>query len=532
MGRASVDKRNDVNPARAATLVMVGILVSRILGFVRERAVADLFGRSPATDAYWAAFSIPDLMYYLLIGGALGSAFIPIFTEYLAKEKEEEAWYVASSFINGVVLIMLGFVVVGMVFAPQLAPLVAYEFKGEQLRLLVFLMRMMFPAVFFTALSGVGAAILNSYRRFGIPAFGPIAYNVCIIAAAYALGPKYDIPGMAVGVVIGAIVNFGLQVWFARQHNRGYRVVLDFEHPGPRKMLKLFLPTLLGLSIAQINLLVNQNLASGLTGGITALRLANRLMQLPLGLFATAISTVIFPTMTRQAALNQMDDFRRSVSKGLQLIYFITVPASAGLIVLARPIVRLLYQTGKFTAADTNATAVALIFYSLGLFTQSAVQHLTRVYYSLQDTATPVRVGLLTVAANVGMSAWFVKGAHLGHGGVALAFAITSLFDMVFLTWLLKPKLSHLNGVAVATSFGKSTVASLIMSAAVWYGVKLLDPHLNLARNSGRAIEVLAGLAIGGAVYLLAAVALRMEEIPYLVNLFRRRRPGPAEGPA
>ncbi|MDI6869932.1 MAG: murein biosynthesis integral membrane protein MurJ [Bacillota bacterium] len=522
MERASAANRNP-NPAWSATLVMAGILVSRILGFVRERAVADLFGRTPATDAYWAAFAIPDLMYYLLIGGALGSAFIPVFTEYLAKEKEQEAWYVASSFINGVVVIMLGFVALGMVFAPLLAPLVAYEFKGEQFRLLVFLMRMMFPAVFFTALSGVGAAILNSYRRFGIPAFGPIAYNLCIIAAAYLLGPKYDIPGMAVGVVIGALVNFSLEAWFAGRHNAGYRLVIDLHHPGPRKMLRLFLPTLLGLSIAQINLLVNQNLASGLSGGITALRLANRLMQLPLGLFATAISTVIFPTMTRQAALNQMDDFRRSVATGLQVIYFITVPASVGLIVLAEPIVRLLYQTGRFTAADTAATAIALVYYSLGLFTQSAVQHLTRVYYSLQDTTTPVRVGLLTVAANIAMSAWFVKVARLGHGGVALAFALTSLLDMVFLLWLLRSKLHHLHGRAVLTSFLKSAVASLIMGAVVWEAVRLVDGRVNLATNLGRLIEVGTGVATGAVVYLLAALLLRMEEVPLILRLFRRR---------
>ncbi|MGE5508579.1 MAG: murein biosynthesis integral membrane protein MurJ [Chitinophagales bacterium] len=512
------------NAARAATLVMLGILASRILGFIRERAVADLFGRSPATDAYWAAFSIPDLMYYLLIGGALGSAFIPVFTEYLARDEENEAWYVASSFINTVVVVMIGFVVVGMLFAPQLAPLVAYEFKGKQFQLLVFLMRLMFPAVFFTALSGIGAAILNSYRRFGVPAFGPIAYNLCIIAAAYALGPKYDIPGMAVGVVIGALVNFGLQAFFAGRFNRGYRFVIDFKHPGPRKMLRLFLPTLLGLSIAQINLLVNQNLASGLEGGITALRLANRLMQLPLGLFATAVSTVIFPTMTRQAALGQMDDFRRSNALGLQIIYFITIPASVGLIVLATPIVRFLYQTGKFSDSDTAATAIALIYYSMGLFSQSAVQHLTRVYYSLQDTATPVRIGLFTVAANIIMSAYFIKGLHMGHAGVALAFAITSLLDMVFMLWFLRPKLGRLNGRGIAVSFAKSLVASAVMWVVTALVIRhVIDPRVDLASTFGRMVEVAAGIAVGSLTFLLSALALRMEEIPLILRLYRSR---------
>jgi putative peptidoglycan lipid II flippase len=520
---STAGQQSDFNPAWAATFVMAGILASRILGFIRERAVADLFGRTPATDAYWAAFAIPDLMYYLLIGGALGSAFIPVFTGYLARGEEKEAWYVASSFINGVVLLMVGFVALGMLFAPLLAPVVAYEFRGEQLKLLVRLMRMMFPAVFFTALAGIGAAVLNSYRRFGISSFGPIAYNLCIIAAAYLLGPRYDIPGMAVGVVIGAALNFSLQAWFARRHNAGYRMVVDFHHPGPRKMLRLFLPTLLGLSIVQINLLVNQNLASGLTGGITALRLANRLMQLPLGLFATTISTVIFPTMTRQAALHQLDDLRRSVATGLRVICFITIPASVGLIVLAVPIVRLLYQTGKFTAADTRATATALVFYSLGLFSQSAVQHLTRVYYSLQDTTTPVRVGLFTVAANIALSAWFVKGMDLGHGGVALAFALTSLLDLAFLFWLLRPKLHHFHGRAVIKSFTKSVMASLAMGAAVWEAVRLVSGRLDLATNLGRLLEVGTGVAVGVTAYLAAALILRMEEIPLILRLFRRR---------
>lgn len=522
MGRASATG-GTLNSARAATLVMAGILASRLLGFIRERAVADLFGRSPATDAYWAAFAIPDLMYYLLIGGALGSAFIPVFTEYLAREQEEEAWRVASSFINGAVALMLGFVALGVVFAPHLAPLVAFEFRGEQLRLLVSLMRMMFPAVFFTALAGIGGAVLNSYRRFGIPALGPIAYNLFIIAAAYVLGPAHGVRGMAVGVVAGAIANFGLQAWFASRHNAGYRLIIDVRHPGPRKMLRLFLPTLLGLSIAQINLLVNQNLASGLTGGITALRLANRLMQLPLGLFATAVSTVVFPTMTRQAALNQMEEFRRSVATGLQVIYFVTVPASVGLIVLAEPIVRLLYQTGKFTSADTAATASALVFYSLGLFSQSAVQHLTRVYYALQDTRTPVRIGLLTVAANIALSAWFVKRTGLAHGGVALAFALTSLLNMVFLLWFLRPKLHHLHGRTVGISLAKSAAASLVMGLSVLLTLRLLDGRLDLATTAGRLAEVGAGMAVGAVAYLLAALLIRMEEVPLILRHFRGR---------
>lgn len=498
---------------------MLGILASRLLGLVRERAVADIFGRSPATDAYYAAFSIPDLMYYLLIGGALSSAFIPVFTEYLAKGEEKEAWYVASSFINVAVLVLLGMTVTGILFAPVLAPVVAYGFRGEQLDLLVRLMRIMFPAVFFTALAGMQGGILNSYRHFGAPAAGPLAYNMAIIAGAYLLGPRFGVVGMASGVVLGAIASFLVQFLFVLPRNAGYRLTIDVHHPGPRKMLRLFLPALLGLSITQVNLLVNQNLASGLPGGITALRLANRLMQLPLGLFATAISTVMFPSLTRLAALGKTEDFRASLSKGLRAILFITVPASVGLGVLAVPIVRLLYQTGEFTSADTRATALALVFYSAGLFSQSGVQFLTRAYYSLQDTATPVKVGLFTVAANIALSAYFVSQTNLGHAGVALAFSITSLLDMALLLGLLKRKSTEVDGATIVVSLGKSLAGSAVMAVLALSVTAFLGQRLDLTSTTGRLIEVGAGVTVGGLGYVATTAALRTQELTMMWRL-------------
>ncbi|HQD40175.1 MAG: murein biosynthesis integral membrane protein MurJ [Firmicutes bacterium] len=510
--------------AKAAGLLMVATTLSRILGFVRERGIAQIFGRTRLTDIFFAAFSIPDLMYYLLIGGALSAAFIPVFTSYLANNKEKEGWYVASTFINVTVLLLFAFTILGIIFAPRLAPLVAYNFTGRDLQLLVRQMRFMFPAVFFTALAGLQMGILNSYQVFGPPAFGPIVYNLAIIAACYLLGPSMSLTGLAIGVVVGAIGNFFVQFPFVRAYNKGYQFVMDFSHPGIRKIFKLMVPSLLGLSVTQINLIINQSLASGLAAGsITALRYANRLMQLPLGIFAMGISTAIFPTLARQASRREMDDFRATFSLGLRSVFFITVPAGIGLWVLGEPIVRLLFQGAEFTAADTKATAFALGFYSLGLFAQSGIQVITRVYYSLNDTVTPVLTGLATVVLNVLLNLFFLSQTNLAHGGLALAFSISGIFNFFALVFFLRRKIGAMGGGKIAWSFMKTAIASLGMGLGVIWATGLIQPKVNLSSTLGQLIEVGGGIAVGLLVYFVAAYLMGMEELELVLDLVKKK---------
>jgi putative peptidoglycan lipid II flippase len=510
--------------AKAAGLLMAAITLSRILGFVRERGIAQIFGRTRLTDIFFAAFSIPDLMYYLLVGGALSAAFIPVFTSYLANDKEKEGWYVASTFINVTVLLLLAFTIVGIIFAPQLAPLVAYDFSGRDLALLVRQMRFMFPAVFFTALAGLQMGILNSYQVFGPPAFGPIVYNLAIIVACYVLGPSLGLTGLAVGVVAGAIGNFFVQLPYIRSHNRGYRLVMDFHHPGIRKIFRLMIPSLVGLSVTQINLIINQSLASGLAAGsITALRYANRLMQLPLGIFAMGISTAIFPTLARQASRKEMDDFRATFSLGLRSTFFITIPSGIGLWVLGEPIVRLLFQGAEFTAADTKATAFALGFYSLGLFAQSGIQIITRVYYSLNDTATPVLTGLLTVGVNVLLNLLFLSQTNLSHGGLALAFSISGIINFFALLFFLRKRIGSIDGGRISWSFLKTGVASLGMGLAVLWFADRINPFLDLHTVMGQLLEVGGGMLAGVLVFLVAAYLMRMEELNLILDLVKRK---------
>ncbi|HHT36504.1 MAG TPA: murein biosynthesis integral membrane protein MurJ [Firmicutes bacterium] len=511
--------------ARAAGIVMFAIFLSRVLGFVRERAIATVFGRTWETDVFFAAFAIPDLMYQLLVGGVISSAFIPVFTQYLAKDDEKQAWHVASSFINltGTLLVMM--TILGIIFTPILAPLVGIGFEGEQRSLLVKLMRITFPAVFFTALSGISMGVLNSYQKFTLPAIGPLIYNSAQILSAYVLGPIFGIVGMAYGTVVGSFGSFFIQFPTVVQLGRSYyRRLVDFKHPGMQRMFKLMLPAILGLSIAQINMIVGQNLASLLeTGSIVALRLANRLINFPLGIFAMGLSTAIFPTLARQAAKNEMAELKETFSFGLRLVFYITVPSAVGMAVLRVPIVRLLFETGEFTSQDTAITAYTLLFYSAGLIAQAGLQILTRVFYSLQDTVTPVKVGFVTVILNFVISISLLKWTNLDTGGLALAFSITSLIQMLILVWSLRKKLGAVDGRRILDTAVRALAAAAVMAPCTHYTAMFAAQYVNLVSTTGRLLQTFSAIAVGVLVYVIMSFLLRMNEPIFVLDIIKER---------
>lgn len=521
-----MENENREQVTKAATIVMLAILASRILGFIRERAVAEVFGRTATTDVFFAAFALPDLMYQLLVGGALSSAFIPVFTQYLAKDDEKEAWYVASVFLNTTFLILLLIMILGVIFTPILAPLVGVGFSGEQRELLVLLMRVTFPAVFFTALAGLAMGVLHSYQKFLLPALGPIIYNLGQILGAYLLGPLLGIMGMAVGTVLGAMGNFTIQfpeVW--RRAVAHYRPILDFKHPGIRRMGALMLPAILGLSIAQVNVIVSQNLASTLeeAGSIVALRLANRLINFPLGIFAMGISTAVFPTLTRLMARGEKAEFSRTLSFGLRVVFFITIPSALGMAFLRVPIVRLLFESGEFSAVDTAATAHALLFYVPGLFAQAALQVTTRGFYSLQDTRTPVKIGFFTVILNFLLSLAFLRWTELDAGGLALAFSLSSIFNMALALGILGRRLSGLISSQLFGTVIKATIASFIMGFGAFFTASFLERRLSMASKLGQLVQTSAAIGVGMVVYLVLSLVLKMEETQFIWRLVQSR---------
>ena len=523
--REGLENENREQVAKAASIVMVAILVSRILGFIRERAVAEVFGRTATTDVFFAAFALPDLMYQLLVGGALSSAFIPVFTQYLAKDDEKEAWYVASVFLNTTSLILFLIMIIGVIFTPSLAPLVGVGFTGEQRELLVLLMRVTFPAVFFTALAGLCMGVLHSYQKFLLPALGPIIYNLGQILGAYLLGPLVGIMGMAVGTVLGALGNFSIQFpSVLKKAKRHYKPVLDFRHPGIRRMVMLMLPAVLGLSISQLNVIVSQNLASTLeTGSIVALRLANRLINFPLGIFAMGISTAVFPTLARLTARGETAEFSRTLSFGLRIVFFITIPSAAGMAFLRVPIVRLLFESGEFFAADTLATAFVLLFYVPGLIAQSALQVTTRGFYSLQDTKTPVKIGFVTVVLNFLLSLAFLQWTNLGAGGLAFAYSLSSIFNMVLALGILGRRLPGFVDKRLLSTFVKSTIASVLMGGSAFLTVSLLESRLSLASKMGQLIQTFVGIGVGVLVYFVLSIVLKMEETQFVLGAVRKK---------
>ncbi|TDA70224.1 MAG: murein biosynthesis integral membrane protein MurJ [Clostridia bacterium] len=508
--------------ASAAGFIMLAMVVSRVLGYVRDMVIYARFGQNAVTDAYNAAFSIPDFLYMLLVGGALSSAFIPVFSGYLATNKQEDAWKTASTVFNLITLLMAAGITLGYIFTPQLIYALVPGFAPETTVLTVKLTRIMFIQTFFMALTGLSMGILNAHQHFTSPAIGAILYNLGIIVVGAALAPYLGIAGFSIGVVVGAVANFAVQVPALIRHGLHYHFSLDLRHPGVRRIGTLILPVLVGLSVTQLNLFVNQNLASSLPAGTVAvLRTGQRLMQLPIGIFAVAVGVAVFPTLTGQAAREELENYRRTLASGLKAMLFIMIPAQTGLAVLRMPLISLLFEQGQFTAANTAATSVVLLFYCAGIFAYGSIQLLNRAFYALQDTRTPVIVAIITIAANIILNLLLVR--VLGAGGLALAYSLAGVLNVLLLVILIGRRVGGLGRYGVGGSVVRSLMASLLMAVLVSLTADYVAGLVEMGTKMGQAIVVTAGVGVGVLVYLLASVALGQDQLALVSSLFRRR---------
>lgn len=510
---------------KAAGFMMIATLLARLLGLARDIVFYYWFGQSHITDAYNAAFSIPDLIYMLLVGGALSSAFIPVFSSYLARSQEDEAWKVASIVFNYSILLMLVLITAGEIFTRPLITLLVPDLPPEQITLAVTLTRVMLFQTIFMTLSGIALGILNSKQHFTTPAIGSILYNVGIIVVGAALAQKFGIMAFSIGVVAGSILNLAVQIPALRRAGVRYYPLFNWRHPGFKQIIILMVPILLGLSVSQINLFVTQNLASGLAeGSISALRLAQRLMQLPIGIFGIPIAMAVFPSMNLQVVRNEISDFKRTFSLGLRAVFLITIPAAVGLIALREPIIGLLFQQGKFTADDTIATGMVLAYYCIGLFAYSAIPLLNRVFYSLQDTVTPVAVGAASVVINIGFSIYMV--GYMEGRGLALAYSLAGIFNTLILIGILKIRLGTIGGLKIMKSFVISCGASAVMYLAAFYTNVYLQAVLNFSSKVNELLIVAGGIGVGVVVYTLIILIFRLEEASLVMDLLKKRLPG------
>ena len=517
--------------ARSAGVIGLATLASRLLGLARDRVLAHYFGAGDAMDAFNVASRIPNLLRDLFAEGSMSAAFVPTFTRHLATGGREAAWRLASQVLNALLVVTGAIVVAGIALADPLTRLYAGDYAAVpgKLELTVTLTRVMFPFLTLVAIAVAMMGMLNSLRRFFVPALSPATFNVVIIASAVTLVPvmraigQPPILAIALGTVAGGLAQVAIQWPALRREGFRHRWVLDARDPGLREILILMGPGTVGVAAAQINLFVNTVLATGEgTGAVSWLNYAFRLMYLPIGLFGVSIATAALPEISRHAALDELARVRQTVAQGLRLMLMLNVPAAVGLVALASPIVGLILESGEFTSADTAATAAALVCYAPGLIGYSAAKIVTPSFYAFRDPRTPVTVSLGTVGLNLVLNLALVRA--MGYRGLALGTTIAALANASALLLLLRRRLGGLDGRRLATSFLGILAASLVMGAAamaIETGLHALVPGPALA---ARAIRVGSAIAGGLVVLVIAARLLRLQELDEALGLVLRRR--------
>ena len=510
--------------AKAAIVVMALFALSRLLGIVRQAIVAALFGTGSELDAFVVANQIPEAVFLIVGGGALGSAFIPVFADCLARDERARAWRLASSVANLVVIVTT--VVAGLIalFAPVLVrQVLAPGFDAQQQKLTVDLLRVMLISPIVFGVSGIVMGALNAQQHFLLPALAASIYNVSIIGGSL-LGQHLGtgVQGIAVGVVAGSALHLLIQVPMLPRYDARYSPTLGLKDPNVREVGRLIAPRVLGTAVAQLNFLVNNSLASGMfTGAASAINYAWRLMLLPQGILAQAVGTAAFPTFAEQAAQEQYDNMRETLAATLRAVLFLSLPATAGLLVLGRPLVGFLFERQEFTQSSTDQVAWALAFFALGLVGHSGLEVIARAFYALHDTFTPVWVGSLAVALNIILSLTlpgaFEAQGWMKHGGLALANTIATLLETAVLLALIRRRLNGIEGRRTLVAFVKSGLAALVMIAAL-IGWRTLLPNASPLLVGG------AGVMLGMVIYLGAALLLRAEELWAVVNMVRRRK--------
>lgn len=526
-----MDEKQKKGILQAAGLLVFTTVLSRLLGYVRDVVIYNEIGQNYMTDAYNAAFSIPDFIYSILMGGALSSAFIPVFSAYISTGREKEGWQVASIVFNWVITLMLVLVSLGMIFTPQLIHLLVPGFGEEATRLTVNLTRIMFFQVFFMCLSGFSTGILNSYKHFASPAFGSVLYNLGIIVGGLLLAgpierhfPGYGIAGFSIGVVIGSLLNFAVQAPKLFSLGWKYSFSFDLRNEGVRNLIGLIVPVFIGLAASQINLFVNQNLASGLEEGmVAALRTAQRIMQLPIGVFAIAIAVAVFPTLTSQVAQKKLTEYKSTMTMGLRSVNYIIIPCAVGLAVLREPIVRFMYEFagGKFSAANTGDTAYALLFYCIGLFAYGLIHVLSRSFYALNDTKTPVFAAIASIIINIIFSILLVS--PMQQGGLALAYSICGIVNMILLLVFLYAKIGDFGVKPFLLSLLKISLACMAMAVLVMGISALWESIFGISSKCSQLFELLFCISGGAGIYFGLTYWWKMEECMQVWRMFALR---------
>jgi putative peptidoglycan lipid II flippase len=515
--------------AKSAGLISLATMLSRVFGLVREQLIAHLYSRT-ATDAFYVAFRIPNLLRDLFAEGAMSSAFVPTFTDYLQKKGREEAWKMASTVTNLLLILLSLITLLGIIFSNWLVGRFAGHFRSVsgKFELTVLMTQIMFPFLPMVALAAVAMGVLNSHRRFFIPALAPALFNIGSILTALTLyrwlpaGRLEPVLGMAIGTLFGGLLQFLIQSPLMLKEGFRYSLGLNLRHPGVRRILILMGPGTLGLAANQINIFVNTWLATSQgEGPVSWLNYAFRLMHFPIGIFGVAIATAALPMMSSHVSQGDSEELRRMLSSSLRMVFLLNVPASMGLIFLSHPIISLIYQHGRFKAADTHSTAGALIFYSIGLFAYSAVKLLVPVFYALGRSRVPVIISASAVASNILLNLALI--VPLGYRGLALGTSLTSILNFVLLFYWLQKYTGSLGTPQLLASFFKTLIASLIMGLVCYQMNGWIAPWLSADSALWKSVTLAITIGIGILILLLACKILRISEMDSAIRIVRKK---------
>jgi putative peptidoglycan lipid II flippase len=514
MSSPSLVNRDNRQIARAAATLMVSFVLAKLIGLLSNILLGRAFGATATVDAYFAANRFSETLFNLVAGGALASAFIPTFTTLLEQDDRNGAWRLASAIATMVLLVLTLGGVLGWIFAPWVARnlLVSGFDDPAQLQLTVDLLRIQLPSAVIFGLSGLVMGILNAHRSFFFPALAPALYPLGVIFGITALAPTMGIYGVAWGVVIGAVLHLLIQVpGLLRLQGLHFTPGIRLVSPAVREVLLLMGPRLVGVGVVQLNFWINTVIASGLPeGSIAAIQWGFMLMMMPQAAIAQSIAIAALPTFSAQVARGKAEEMRHSLATTLRGVLLLSLPASVGLILLRRPLVALIYQGGMFTDQSTDMLTWALLWYAAGLVGHCVVEIISRAFYALHDTRTPVMVGVAAMSLNAVFSLLFTRlfaGAGLmPHGGLALANSLATALEMAALLVLMHRRLHGLEGKEILRSASAALAGSLAMGAAIWL-LLLLSP------NGSRAALTITGILLGGLIYGALLAALQVSEV-------------------
>lgn len=512
----------------AAILVAASSLISRLLGVLRDRILAGEFGAGEQLDIYFAAFRIPDLLFNLIVLGALSAGFIPIFSGLIKnfsdpKKADENtpAWGLANNVINLLSLFLLFFSAMGVIFAPFLVRVITPGFSLEAQASTATLTRIMFLSPLFLGISGVLGGMLQSFRRFLIYSLAPIFYNLGIIVGALWFTDWFGMSGLAWGVVLGAFFHMLIQVPAVYVLGFRYSFKINTKDKNTRKIGKLMVPRTLSLAITQVDLLVTTVIASSLMSGSLAIfNLANNLQSFPVGIFGVSFAIAAFPTLSQYAY--DKEKLEASFSATLRQIFFFVIPATVLLITLRAQIIRVILGVGNFTWQDTILTMNTLAFFSVSLFAQASIPLLVRVFYARHDSKTPFYLGIFTVATDIVLC--LVLSKKMGVTGLALAYSISNILNFLLLWTWLHVKVGNLGINKIANSAVKFSLAAIGAGLTVQLMKLVVSPIIDMTRFSGVLMQLILAGASGALVYLVLCYLLGSEELMTFINSIKRRK--------